>query len=137
MTANSASGSKYYDLTDPVVGSDYGPDPLNPGNHWANSVEDQEHVRNYVKVEVRKNKLVVENVRSGTCAAPNAAVELGKVSWCGPDSGATAAQPVGSIVDKVVLHAFGGPDAFEKPGNGGPTWTTAKSGDTLTYTAVN
>ncbi|GAA3528383.1 hypothetical protein GCM10022234_27080 [Aeromicrobium panaciterrae] len=115
VTGNSASGSKYYDLTDPVEGSDFGPDPLNPDNHWANSVEDQEHVRTYVKVEVRKNRLVVENVRSGTCAAPNAAVELGKVAWCGPDSGASAAQPVGSTVDKVVIHRYGGPDAFEKP----------------------
>ena len=53
VTANSASGSKYYDLTDPIVGSDYGPDPLNPDNHWANSVENQEHVRTYVKVSVR------------------------------------------------------------------------------------
>ena len=108
VTANSASGSKYYDLTDPDTTADpnYGPDPLNPDNHWANSVENQEHVRTYVKVEVRKNQLVVENVRSGTCAAPNAAVELGKVSWCGPDSGASAAQPVGSTVDKVVIHPY-------------------------------
>lgn len=106
VTANSASGSKYYDLTAPNTAKDpnYGPDPLNPKNHWANSVENQEHVRTYVKVQVRGNKLVVENIRSGTCEAPNAAVELGQESWCGPDSGATAAQPVGSLVDKVVIH---------------------------------
>ncbi|GAA4581439.1 hypothetical protein GCM10023194_12670 [Planotetraspora phitsanulokensis] len=106
VTANSASGSKYYDLTAPDTTEDpnYGPDPLNPKSHWANSVENQEHVRTYVKVQVRGNKLVVEDIRSGTCAAPNAAVELGKVSWCGPNSGATAAQPVGSTVDKVVIH---------------------------------
>lgn len=137
VTGNSASGSKYYDLTDPVEGSDFGPDPLNPDNHWANSVENQEHVRTYVKVEVRKNKLVIENVRSGTCAAPNAAVEIGKVSWCGPDSGASAAQPVGSLVDSVVIHPYGGPDAYEKPKAGGPAWSKGKSGDTLTYTAVS
>ena len=106
VTANSASGSKYYDLTAPDTTKDpnYGPDPLNPKSHWANSVENQEHVRTYVKVEVRDDKLVVENVRSGTCAAPNAAVELGQESWCGPNSGASAAQPVGSTVDKVVIH---------------------------------
>jgi hypothetical protein len=106
VTANSASGSKYYDLTAPDTTQDpnYGPDPLNPKSHWANSVENQEHVRTYVKIQVRGDKLVVENIRSGTCAAPNAAVELGKVSWCGPDSGASAAQPVGSTVDKVVIH---------------------------------
>ncbi|WP_308428919.1 metallophosphoesterase family protein [Streptomyces brasiliensis] len=110
VTANSASGSKYYDLTAPDTNEDpnYGPDPLNPKSHWANSVENQEHVRTYVKVEVRDNKLVVENLRSGTCAAPNAAVELNKVSWCGPDSGATPAQPVGSAVDKVVIHPYRG-----------------------------
>src|SRR3712207_7265519 len=52
------------------------------------SVEHQEHVRNYVKVSVRDNHLAVENIRSGTCEAPNAAVELGQESWCGPDKGA-------------------------------------------------
>lgn len=108
VTANSASGSKYYDLTDPDTTKDpnYGPDPLNPDNHWANSVENQEHVRTYVKVEVRDNQLVVQEIRSGTCAAPNAAVELGNVSWCGPNSGATPAQPVGSVIDKVEIHPY-------------------------------
>ncbi|MGW3624623.1 fibronectin type III domain-containing protein [Streptomyces sp. NPDC000880] len=106
VTANSASGSKYYDITAPDTTKDpnYGPDPLNPNSHYANSVENQEHVRTYVKVGVRDDKLVVENLRSGTCAAPNAAVELGQESWCGPNSGASAAQPVGSIVDKVVIN---------------------------------
>ncbi|MEV4177737.1 metallophosphoesterase family protein [Nonomuraea sp. NPDC049709] len=110
VTANSASGSKYYNLTAPDTTKDpnYGPDPLNPKSHWANSVENQEHVRTYVKVQVRDDKLVVENLRSGTCAAPNAAVELGQEDWCGPDSGATAAQPVGSTVDKVVIHPYDG-----------------------------
>ncbi|MFC6083455.1 fibronectin type III domain-containing protein [Sphaerisporangium aureirubrum] len=108
VTANSASGSKYYDITAPDVTKDpnYGPDPLNPKSHWANSVENQEHVRTYVKVQVRGDKLVVENLRSGTCAAPNAAVELGQESWCGPDSGASAAKPVGSTVDKVVVRPY-------------------------------
>ncbi|MEZ0448768.1 fibronectin type III domain-containing protein [Cellulomonas sp. ICMP 17802] len=112
VTANSASGSKYYDLTAPdssgTSGAGNGADPLNPSSYWYNSVENQEHVRSYVKVQVRSDQLVVENVRSGTCAAPNAAVELGKVSWCGPDSGASAAQPVGSVVDKVTVHPFHG-----------------------------
>ncbi|GAA2214122.1 hypothetical protein GCM10009850_095860 [Nonomuraea monospora] len=108
VTANSASGSKYYNLTAPDTTKDpnYGPDPLNPKSHWANSVENQEHVRTYVKVQVRDDKLVVENLRSGTCAAPNAAVELGQEDWCGPDSGASAAQPVGSAVDKVVIRPY-------------------------------
>jgi hypothetical protein len=75
VTGNSASGSKYYPLSDPAVTADpnYGPDPLNPDNHWANSVENQENVRSYVKVLVRNNLLSVESIRSGTCEAPNAA----------------------------------------------------------------
>ncbi|WP_431279921.1 fibronectin type III domain-containing protein [Leifsonia poae] len=108
VTANSASGSKYYDITAPdasgTSGAGNGADPLNPSSYWYNSVQNQEHVRTYVKVQVQNDQLVVENVRSGTCAAPNAAVELGKVPWCGPNSGATAAQPVGSIVDSVSIH---------------------------------
>jgi hypothetical protein len=115
VTGNSASGSKYYPLTlptggtsttRPTIGSDplYGPDPLNPVNHWANSVENQENVRTYVKVMVRNNLLQVQAIRSGTCAAPNAAVELGRVTWCGPDNGTSAALPVGSLVDQLVLH---------------------------------
>ncbi|MDN3357711.1 metallophosphoesterase family protein [Actinomadura sp. DC4] len=108
VTANSSSGSKYYDLTAPDTTKDpnYGPDPLNPSHHWANSVENQEHVRTYVKIQVREDKLIVQDIRSGTCAAPNAAVELGKVPWCGPNSGASAAQPVGSLVDKVQIHPY-------------------------------
>ncbi|HWJ85987.1 MAG TPA: metallophosphoesterase family protein, partial [Cellulomonas sp.] len=102
VTANSASGSKYYDITKPdssgTSGAGNGADPLNAKNYWYNSVENQEHVRTYVKVQVRADKLVVENVRSSTCAAPNAAVERGNVSWCGPDDGSTAAKPVGSLV---------------------------------------
>ncbi|WP_433079421.1 fibronectin type III domain-containing protein [Dactylosporangium sp. CA-052675] len=109
VTGNSASGSKYYDITAPdnsgTSGAGNGADPLNPNNYWYNSVQNQEHVRSYVKVEVRSDKLVVQNLRSGTCAAPNAAVELGKVSWC---NNTPAAQPVGSVVDKVTIHPYHG-----------------------------
>lgn len=112
VTANTASGSKYYDITAPdssgTSGAGNGADPLKPENYWYNSVQNQEHVRTYVKVQVRSDKLVVENLRSGTCAAPNAAVELAKVAWCGPDSGASAAQPVGSVVDSVTVRPFHG-----------------------------
>ncbi|WP_329174448.1 metallophosphoesterase family protein [Streptomyces sp. NBC_01477] len=107
VTANSASGSKYYDITAPdnsaTSGAGNGADPLKPENYWYNSVENQEHVRTYVKVQVRDDKLVVENVRSGTCAAPNAAVERG--SWC---NNTPANQPVGSLVDKVTVHPYHG-----------------------------
>ncbi|WP_028048726.1 fibronectin type III domain-containing protein [Cellulomonas sp. URHD0024] len=112
VTANSASGSKYYDLTAPdgtgTSGAGNGADPLNPSSYWYNSVQNQEHVRSYVKVEVRSDKLVVENVRSGDCSAPNAAVELAKVAWCGPNNGSSPAQPVGSLVDSVTVHPYQG-----------------------------
>ncbi|MEO3821296.1 metallophosphoesterase family protein [Plantactinospora sp. B24E8] len=107
VTANSASGSKYYDIKKPdnsgtgVEG--LGPDPLNPDNYWFNSAQNQEHVRSYVKVGVKSDKLVVENIRSGTCAAPNAAVEKGLSCVNTPDG-----QPVGSIVDKVTVHPYHG-----------------------------
>ncbi|SFJ31473.1 purple acid phosphatase family protein [Amycolatopsis sacchari] len=140
VTANSASGSKYYDLTDPDTSKDpnYGPDPLNPDNHWANSVENQEHVRTYVKVEVRDDRLVVQNVRSGTCAAPNAAVELGKVSWCGPDEGTKPAPPVGSTVDKVVIHPYrGGGHGIHWPFPGQPCWLEQPGKGRTTLTTLN
>ncbi|UFS60906.1 purple acid phosphatase family protein [Subtercola endophyticus] len=108
VTANSSSGSKYYDLTTPdssgTSGAGNGADPLKPSDYWYNSVENQEHVRSYVKVQVAADQLTVQTIRSGTCDAPNAAVELGKVAWCGPNSGASAAQPVGSVVDSVAIH---------------------------------
>ena len=136
VTSNSASGSKYYDLSDPIAGSDFGPDPLNPDNHWANSVENQEHVRSYVKVEVRDGLLSVSNIRSGTCEAPNAAVELGRVGWCGPDSGASEALPVGSVVDQVVIHKDDSPaSASQAGGSATPTVTTQQ--DTVTETTLD
>ncbi|MFI7606324.1 fibronectin type III domain-containing protein [Micromonospora sp. NPDC049366] len=108
VTANSASGSKYYDIKKPnaaEAGKPHGngPDPLDPNKYWYNSVQNQEHVRSYVKVGVKADKLVVENIRSGTCAAPNAAVEKGLSCVNTPDG-----QPVGSIVDKVTVHPYHG-----------------------------
>lgn len=108
VTANSASGSKYYDITAPdssgTSGAGNGADPLNPSSYWYNSVQNQEHVRSYVKVEVNSDSLVVKGIRSGTCDAPNAAVELRKVLWCGPSNGSGAAKPVGSVFDSVTIH---------------------------------
>ena len=102
VTGNSASGSKYYDITAPdasgTSGAGNGADPLNPSSYWYNSSQNQEHVRSYVKVQVRADKLVVENVRSGNCAAPNAAAELGNV----PCDATTQTQPVGSVTDSVT-----------------------------------
>ncbi|MET9874354.1 metallophosphoesterase family protein [Actinacidiphila glaucinigra] len=91
VTANSASGSKYYDITKPdssgTSGAGNGADPLNPDSYWYNSVQNQEHVRTYVKVQVRNDKLVVENVRSAANGAD---------------------QPVGSHVDDVTVHPYHG-----------------------------
>jgi hypothetical protein len=134
VTGNSASGSKYYDLTTPAAG-EFGPDPLDPTGkrHYANSVENQEHVRTYVKVAVKNDALVVENLRSGTCAAPNAAVERGNVSWCGPNSGATPAQPVGSVVDKVVIHAAEAPPVSAPVGGTVPATLSLSLGTPATF----
>lgn len=108
VTGNSASGSKYYDITAPdasgTSGAGNGADPLNPSSYWYNSSQNQEHVRSYVKVQVRADKLVVENVRSGNCAAPNAAAELGNV----PCDATTQTQPVGSVTDSVTVHPYQG-----------------------------
>jgi hypothetical protein len=142
VTGNSASGSKYYDLTAAVPG-EYGPDPLDPSGkrHYANSVENQEHVRTYVKVGVKDDSLTVQEVRSGTCAAPNAAVELGKVSWCGPNSGATPAQPVGSVVDKTVIYRNAAPVTGNVPAtlslklDTPPTFSAFTPGVTADYVA--
>ncbi|MFI8184040.1 fibronectin type III domain-containing protein [Actinacidiphila glaucinigra] len=91
VTANSASGSKYYDITKPdssgTSGAGNGADPLNPNSYWYNSVQNQEHVRTYVKVQVRNDKLVVENIRSAANGAD---------------------QPVGSHVDDVTVHPYHG-----------------------------
>jgi hypothetical protein len=137
VTANSASGSKYYDITAPDTTKDpnYGPDPLNPKNHWANSVQNQEHVRTYVKVEVRDSKLVVADYRAGTCAAPNAAVELGKVSWCGINNGAGPAREIGTRVDKVTIRPYVGAPVKPAATAVAPLKQTTDSG-TLTLTTL-
>lgn len=111
MTANSASGSKYYDLTAPdATQSGYGADPLDPTGkrHWANSVENQEHVRTFVKVSVTDEKLSVQDIRAGDCTTLNSAVQHGNVDSCGVTLQPTAtADPaaIGSTVDKFDLHA--------------------------------
>jgi hypothetical protein len=87
MTANSASGSKYYNITAPdssgTSGAGNGADPLNPSSYWYNSVQSQEKVRSYVKVSVQKDQLVVQDIRSAAAAAD---------------------KPVGSVVDQVTIH---------------------------------
>ncbi|GAA1494384.1 fibronectin type III domain-containing protein [Curtobacterium herbarum] len=111
LTANSASGSKYYDLTTPdATQGSYGADPLDPTGqrHFANSVENQEHVRTYVKVGVTDDNLAVTTVRAGDCTTLNSAVQHGKVDSCGVTLQPTAsADPaaIGSTVDQFRLDA--------------------------------
>ena len=109
VTANSASGSKYYDITkpaadEPTSGAGNGPDAKDPNKYWYNSVQNQEHVRTFVKVQVKKDALRVQNIRSGDCKAPNAAVTEGNVEWCGTEGAATPVGEVGSIVDDVTIR---------------------------------
>ncbi|MBY0175234.1 Ig-like domain repeat protein [Curtobacterium herbarum] len=111
LTANTASGSKYYDLTTPdATQGGYGADPLDPTGqrHFANSVENQEHVRTYVKVGVSNDNLAVTTVRAGDCTTLNSAVQHGKVDSCGVTLKPTASAdpaPIGSTVDKFTLDA--------------------------------
>ncbi len=98
VTANSASGSKYYGLTAPNASGTNGKDPLNPSNYWYASSENQENLRSYVKVEVRDDALTVKNIRSGACVYPNA----GGGSLC------RAGGPVGSLTDSVTVHPYHG-----------------------------
>lgn len=87
VTANSASGSKYYNITAPdntgTSGAGNGPDPLNPGSYWYNSVQSQEKKRSYVQVSVEKDQLVVQDIRSEAGAGGEA---------------------VGTVIDKVTIH---------------------------------
>jgi hypothetical protein len=111
LTANSASGSKYYDLTTPdSTQGGYGADPLDPTGkrHFANSVENQEHVRTYVKVGVTDDNLAVTTVRASDCTTLNSAVQHGKVDDCGVTLKPTASAdpaPIGSNVDQFTLKA--------------------------------
>lgn len=106
VTANSASGSKYYDLTAPSDPT-YGPDPLDNSTgrkrHWANASENQEHVRSYIRVDVKADKLQVSGIRAGDCAdlATNPAVARNNVKWCGSPENATIVDPVTQKVTGV------------------------------------
>lgn len=73
VTADSSSGSKYYDLTAPDTSKnngDYGPDAVagnndaNQTRHWANSVESQPYTPTYVQVKVTDAGLDVKNIAS-------------------------------------------------------------------------
>ncbi len=73
MTANSASGSKYYlpaPRTPPRATARTRSTP--PASVTSpNSIENQEHVRSFVKVSVTDDKLAVENIRASDCTTLN------------------------------------------------------------------
>lgn len=98
VTTNSASGSKYYPLTEPISGTSdathsgkypAGTMPWAPGpggshtRHWANSVENQDNVRTYLKVGVTNDKLSVTNVVAGVCDYPNKYTTQHLGGFCG------------------------------------------------------
>lgn len=134
VTTNSASGSKYYGLTEPRVGTTsdatlngrydlqtmpYLPAGANAANgtpagthslHWANSVENQENVRTYLKVEVTSQSLTVSNVVAGVCDYPNKATTQGRESWCGAGQSAlTLADTDGNGVYNANQPSTGAP----------------------------
>ena len=124
VTANSASGSKYYDLTEPdELEGGYGPDGKVGGQeteghtrHWANSVENQEHVQTYVEVTVNGKGLQVKNIRANDGTGPNPAVDRGNVDGIGPDLAGNPL-PIGSIQDQFGL--------FRARGDVSPIWPPA------------
>ncbi len=95
VTGNSASGSKYYDLTGPGR-KEFGPDLLNPNSHYAN----WSRTRSTSAPGRRASRCATTSSWSRTSAPARARPQRGgrarQRSWCGPNSGATAAQPVGS-----------------------------------------
>jgi hypothetical protein len=115
VTANTASGSKYYDLTEPDASKGgYGPDTkiggpqsVQSGNHsqahvrhWTNSVENQEHVQTYIEVTVNDKGLQVKNIRANDATSgPNPAVNRGNVTGVGPELSDWTA-PIGSVQDQ-------------------------------------
>jgi hypothetical protein len=147
VTANSASGSKYYDLTEPTGAGGYtadtkigGPQSVQDSDptkthvrHWANSVESQEHLQQYVEVTVNEKGLQVKNIRANDGSGPNPAVDRGNVSGIGPEL-ADWALPIGSVQDVV--------DIFRNKADVSPivppadTRTVEVPGATVTVTAA-
>ncbi|BEH02619.1 hypothetical protein brsh051_19000 [Brooklawnia propionicigenes] len=119
VTGNSASGSKYYGLTEPDSsknGGDFGADPTaTPDSnghtrHWANSVENQENVRTYVKVAVKGDSLTVQNIRASATGDVNPAFDRGNVKWQGTVSqnGQSQTLAKGTIVDEFTVYPNNG-----------------------------
>ncbi|UDY22620.1 purple acid phosphatase family protein [Nocardioides sp. Kera G14] len=153
VTTDSASGSKYYDLTAPDLtknGGDYGPDTIDGKNdanqtrHWANSVESQQYTPTYLQVKVTDSGLQVKNI---TTQAWNAPTNSSVVTNSGNLTKATAGdkrlpasdpsvhhlQTPGALTDKFTLSG-GNSNAF--PPSGVQTETVTVPGPTVTATAT-
>jgi hypothetical protein len=139
VTTNSASGSKYYSLTEPISGTSdathggkYAPStmpwaPAAGGTHtlhWANSVENQDNVRTYVKVAVTAKSLTVTNVVAGVCDYPNKFTTQRIGTWCG------AQQSLTSLVDTNGNNVFD----RNQPVSGAPAKPTNEDADKYTTT---
>jgi hypothetical protein len=148
VTTNSASGSKYYGLTEPRVGTTsdatlngrydletmpWAAAGANAANgtpagthalHWANSVENQDNVRTYLKVDVTSTSLTVSNVVAGVCAYPNKATTQGRETRCGAQQGA------GALVD---TNGNGVYDA-NQPATGAPAQPSNATADKFVTT---
>ena len=152
VTTNSASGSKYYGLTEPRKGSTsdatlngrypletmpWAPAGANADNgtpagthslHWANSVENQDNVRTYLKVAVTSKSLTVSNVVAGVCDYPNKATTQGRESWCGAEKASR------TLVDTDGNGVFN----TNQPGSGAPAKPSNADADKyITTTGVD
>jgi hypothetical protein len=155
-TANSASGSKFYDLSVPSGLNGYVADPTftspntaNQARHWANSVESQLYVLSYLKIQVTDQKLRVTDLATGTpYDVTNSAVhnqtgttrqaiaDLGDQSKTGP--AATAAQVPGGVIDSFNLSKYHPPVGVSILGPNRHRTLTAKliGGEVPTYSVV-
>ena len=132
VTTNSASGSKYYNLTEPIAGTS---DATHNGKypaatngthtlHWANSVENQDYVRTYLKVGVTADKLSVTNVVAGVCDYPNKYTTQHIGSLCG------ASQTTTTLVDTNGNSTFN----RNQPTTGTPPQASNADADKYTTT---
>jgi hypothetical protein len=139
VTTNSASGSKYYNLTEPIAGTSDAthsgkypaatqPNPPSAGGthtlHWANSVENQDYVRTYLKVAVTADKLSVTNVVAGVCDYPNKYTTQHIGTWCG------ASQTTTTLADTNGNGTFD----RNQPSSGAPGQPTNATADKYTTT---
>ena len=147
VTTNSASGSKYYPLTEPISGTSdathggkydvstmqWAPAGANAANgtpagthalHWANSVENQDNVRTYLKVVVTNQSLTVTNVVAGVCDYPNKFTTQHVGSFCGAQQSTT------------VLADTNGNGIFDRnqPNTGAPAQPSNATADKYTTT---